>query len=95
MPAALLTLDVLLPGCASLKEKRGRIRPVLARLQREFNVSTAELDRLDSHGAAVLGCVCLSNEAVHCRQVLEAALAYTRMHFADVEIEKYRIEEVL
>jgi uncharacterized protein len=95
MPAALLTLELLLPGCASLKEKRGRIRPLLVRLQREFNVSSAELDRLDAHGTAVLGCACLSNDAVHCRQVLETALAYTRKHFPDVEIEEYRIVEIL
>lgn len=95
MPASLLILQILLPGCASLKEKRGRIRPVLARLQREFNVSSAELDQLDAHGAAVLGCVCLSNEKVHCRQVLENVLAYTRSHFPDVEIEDHHIEEIL
>ena len=88
-------MDVTLPGCASLKEKRGRIRPILARLQREFNISTAELDRLDAHGAAVLGCACLSNDTVHCRQVLENALSFTRKHYPDLEIEDFRIENIL
>ena len=95
MPVSLLTLTLSLPGCASLKEKRGRLRPLLARLQREFNVSTAELDRLDAHAAAVVGCACLSNESAHCRQVLESVLAYTRGHFPDLEIADHRIEEIL
>jgi uncharacterized protein len=33
-----LTIYLHLPGCASLKEKRGRLKPLLARLHREFNL---------------------------------------------------------
>ena len=39
-----LSLHLHLPGCASLKEKRGRIKPLMARLRREFNLSVAEMD---------------------------------------------------
>ncbi len=70
------------------------IRPLLARWQREFNVSAAELDLLDSRNEAILGCACLSNEAVHCRQVLERALAFGRERFPQVEFEEFRIEEL-
>jgi len=38
-----LTFHLHLPGCASLKEKRSRLKPLLARLHRQFNVSTAEM----------------------------------------------------
>ena len=40
---ATLTLHLHLPACASLKEKRGRIKPLMARLRREFNVSVADI----------------------------------------------------
>jgi uncharacterized protein YlxP (DUF503 family) len=42
---AILTIHLHLPGCASLKEKRGRIKPIMTRLRREFNLSVAEMDR--------------------------------------------------
>ncbi len=35
----LLTLNIQLPGCTSLKETRGRLKPLLARLHREFGIS--------------------------------------------------------
>ena len=41
---AILTIHLHLPTCSSLKEKRGRIKPLMARLRREFNVSAAEMD---------------------------------------------------
>jgi uncharacterized protein YlxP (DUF503 family) len=34
--------ELHLEGCASLKEKRSRIRPLTAALRRQFNVSVAE-----------------------------------------------------
>jgi tripartite-type tricarboxylate transporter receptor subunit TctC len=36
---ATLTIHLHLPTCTSLKEKRGRIRPLIARLHREFNTA--------------------------------------------------------
>ena len=44
---ATLTIHLHLPACSSLKEKRGRIKPLMARLHREFNVSVAEMDLQD------------------------------------------------
>jgi uncharacterized protein YlxP (DUF503 family) len=41
MSIGILTLEIQLPGCKSLKEKRSRLKPLIARLHREFNVSVA------------------------------------------------------
>ena len=41
---AILTIHLHLPGCASLKEKRELIKPLMVRLRREFNISVAEMD---------------------------------------------------
>ncbi len=49
MHISALTLELHLPGCDSLKEKRGRIKPLLAGLHRQYNVSAAEIERQDNH----------------------------------------------
>ncbi|HLO17425.1 MAG TPA: DUF503 domain-containing protein, partial [Anaerolineales bacterium] len=67
---ATLTIHLHLPGCASLKEKRGRIKPLIARLHREFNISVAELDLQDKWQEAVITCAMVGNE----RGYLESAL---------------------
>ena len=44
MVAKLLTVDLLIPGCSSLKEKRFVLSSLKTRLRRKFNVSVAEID---------------------------------------------------
>ncbi|HHY89924.1 MAG TPA: DUF503 domain-containing protein [Chloroflexi bacterium] len=66
-----LTLHLLLPGCRSLKEKRGRLKPLLARLHRDFNISAAEIDRQDIWQETVVGCVVISNDANHSSRLLQ------------------------
>ncbi|MCJ7708279.1 MAG: DUF503 domain-containing protein, partial [Anaerolineales bacterium] len=43
MHVGALTLELRLPGCSSLKQKRSRLKPLLAALHREFNLSAAEI----------------------------------------------------
>jgi len=47
MIVKLLTVDLLFPGCSSLKEKRFVLKSLTARLRRRFNVSVAEVDFQD------------------------------------------------
>lgn len=44
MVAKLLTVDLLIPGCSSLKDKRLVLSSLKTRLRRKFNVSVAEVD---------------------------------------------------
>jgi len=44
MVVKLLTLDLLFPGCSSLKEKRFVLTSLKTRLRKRFNVSIAEVD---------------------------------------------------
>ena len=66
-----LTLHLHLPGCSSLKEKRGRIKPFIHRLRGEFNLSVAEIGRQDAWQEAVVGCAMMGND----RAFLESALS--------------------
>lgn len=92
MPIGLLTLHFLLPGCASLKEKRGRLKPLMARLHREFNISVAEVDHHDSYREALLACAVVSNEAVHNQHVLQKVIAYIESNWPDLPLVGEKIE---
>lgn len=84
--AAALTLELRLPGCASLKEKRGRLRPLLTGLHRTFNVSAAEIGRMDSHSHAVVACAVISNQSAQVDRVLSGLPAWIEAHHPDIEI---------
>jgi uncharacterized protein YlxP (DUF503 family) len=80
----LLTLQIHLPGCASLKEKRSRIKPLIARLHREFNISIAEMDDLDSWQEAVLACALVSNHNGHTQRSLQKIVTWIEKNWPDV-----------
>lgn len=86
MPVGLLTLEIRIPGCSSLKEKRSRIKPLLARLQREFNVSTAEMERLDAWQEAEIACAAVSNEAAQAARVLQEVVRWVENNWPDVDV---------
>lgn len=93
MPLALLTLHLFIPGCTSLKEKRSRLKPLLARLHRQFNVSTAELGQNDSWQHASIGCAVVSNDPAHNRRSLQTVAAWIEKNWPDVQIVDDRLEE--
>ena len=92
MPVAVLSLYLKFSGCTSLKEKRSQIKPLVARLQREFNLSVAEMDLLDRWREGVVACAVISNDGGQCQRVLQSVIEFTQHHFPDVEIAEHHIE---
>ena len=92
MSVGLLTLQLSIPGCASLKEKRSRIKPLIARLRREFNVSVAEMERLDSWQEAVIGCTLISNDPAQTQRSLQAVVSWIETYWPDLEVSNDEIE---
>ncbi|MBS1250759.1 MAG: hypothetical protein MAG431_02355 [Chloroflexi bacterium] len=92
MSLGLLILHIRISGCASLKEKRGRIKPLLARLGREFNVSAAELDYQDNWQNALIGCSLLSNNHHHTQRSLQKIIPWIEKHRPDLYIIEEKIE---
>lgn len=88
----LLTLELEIPGCASLKEKRSRIKPLLARLHREFNVSAAELAHLDAWSRTLVGCTLVSNDAVQAQRALQAVAVWVEDNWPDLQVLDFQIE---
>lgn len=92
MSIGLLTLHIHLPGCSSLKEKRSRLKPLLARLHKEFNISVAEMDHLDAWGDSILACAFVSNDKRHTQRVLQRVIKWLENNWPDVDLVDEQIE---
>ncbi|RPJ49527.1 MAG: DUF503 domain-containing protein [Chloroflexi bacterium] len=92
MSIGLLTLHLHLPGCSSLKEKRSKIKPVLARLRREFNVASAELDLQDVWQDALIGCVTVSSDTAQNQRLLQQVVNFIERSWPDLTLMDHRIE---
>ena len=79
-----LEFDLLLGDVHSLKQKRSVVRPIVAELQRKFNVSAAETDSAALHRRAGIGVAAVCGDARHLTDVLDAA---ERLVAARPEIE--------
>lgn len=70
----LLTVQLLLPGCNSLKEKRQVLRSVIDRLHNRYQVSAAEVGENDIWRRATLGVAMVSNSRSHLDSVLTSVM---------------------
>lgn len=94
MAVALLTLELYLPLNDSLKGKRSILRPLIARLRRDYNVSVCEADAQDMLSRAVLEVVCVSaNEALAQRQLQKIANRVEDWRM-DAQLVDYTIESI-
>ena len=89
---AILTIHLHLPACNSLKEKRGRIKPLMSRIRRQFNVSVAEMGFQDQWQEALIGCAMLGNEAGFLQAALQTVQKWIQGNWPDGMIEEHRIE---
>ena len=94
MALGLLTLHLHIPGCQSLKEKRSRLKPLLARLRREFNISVAEIEHNDAWQSAVIACAAISNSAVHTQRYLNSVIVWIENNRPDMTILDDQIEMI-
>ena len=89
---ATLTIHLHLPTCASLKEKRGRIKPLIARLHREFNISVAEMDLQDKWQEAIIVCAMVGNERGHLESALQNVAKWIERNWPDGDVIKEKVE---
>jgi len=92
MKVGLLILYLHLPGCSSLKEKRGRLKPLLHRLHREFNISVAEIDQMDIWQNATIACALVSNGQAHTQKVLQTIVNWVESSWPDVSVISDQLE---
>ncbi len=89
---ATITFHLHLPGCASLKEKRGRIKPLISRLRREFNLSVAEIGLNDRWNQTLIGCAMIGNDSAFLQSALEAVCRWVKANWTDGDIWDTKIE---
>ncbi len=92
MSLGMLTLHIHISGCTSLKEKRSRLKPLLARLHREFNVSAAEMDLHDAWQEAVIACALVSNDHKHTQRTLQKIIHWIENNRQDIILVEERLE---
>jgi len=88
-----ITLHI--PHSQSLKQKRGTVKSVLARLHNEFNVSAAEIDTHDAWQVATLGIAYVSTSAAHADEVIAKAVRFVERHAVDAVLTDYETEIVM
>ena len=91
---ATLTIHLHLPACASLKEKRGRVKPLISRLHREFNISVAEMDLQDKWDEAIIGCAMIGNDPAFLQSALQNVAKWMESHWTDGDVIEQKIEIV-
>ena len=92
MKIGVLQMHLGLPGCASLKEKRGRIKPLFSHLHQEYNVSVAELGRQDAWQDSVVGCALICNDERVIQKTFEKIKSATQSFYTEIEVTEDHIE---
>ncbi len=88
----LCTIELYLPGMASLKDKRSVLKSMLARMRKTFNVSASEVDHQDVWQSAVVAVAYVSNSTVRTNQVIDKVLKWIENTCPDVQIMNENIE---
>ncbi len=71
MVVGALTLELHLPGCRSLKDKRALVRPLLEAARQRHGVSAAEVGLPDERRRARLGFALVSGDGGQARRLLQ------------------------
>jgi len=86
------TVELHLPGNGSLKGKRRVLKPILARLRREFNLATAEVAHQDVWQSAQVALVTVANDPGRVHAVLEQAVRWIETYHPEVQVVDWEIE---
>jgi uncharacterized protein YlxP (DUF503 family) len=92
MVVGVCCVELHLSGNKSLKGKRGILKPLLARLRREFEVAAAEVGENDAWQSAEIALVTVANESGHVHTVLGRAVHWIEVHCPDVQVVDWEIE---
>jgi uncharacterized protein YlxP (DUF503 family) len=65
-----LRIELYMPQCRTLKEKRQVVKSIIDRTRGRFNVAVAEVDKQDLWQVCSLGITCVSNSEYAVRELL-------------------------
>ncbi|MGN7470186.1 DUF503 domain-containing protein [Brevibacillus sp. SAFN-007a] len=78
-------MELFLPACHNLKEKRAIVKSLIGKLRSRFNVSAAEMAYLEQWQRTVLGIAAVANEMSFLQQEMQAVVRFVENH-PDVEL---------
>ncbi len=85
-------IDLLIPGCGSLKEKRSVLKRIIHRTRNEFNVSMAEVDDNDLWRRARIGFSVVGNDHAYINAKMDHILRFIdRLELAEVIRNRFEI----
>jgi len=87
-----------LQGTVTLKDKRRIVKSLIERLKSRFNVSAAEIDRLDNKQIAVIGIAVVSNDHTFTVSQLDTIMNFIyndgRFYVGDVKTDVFAFDEI-
>ncbi len=78
-------VELFLPSCQNLKEKRAIVKSIIGRLRSKFNVSVAEMSYLEQWQRTELVIAAVANEMSFLQKELDAAVRLVE-HSAGAEL---------
>jgi len=91
MVVGALEVELHLPGCRSLKDKRLVLRSLMTRLRNRFNVAVGEVDHHDLWQRALVGIVTVAGDTAVAHSILQHAQDVVerdpRVEMIDVHVE--------
>lgn len=92
MVVGVCTILLDIPMSDSLKEKRHALKPILAHLRNNFNVSVAEVADHDTWQRATIAVACVSTEDHYAHGLLMHVVEVVERLRTDTTLVDYRIE---
>jgi uncharacterized protein YlxP (DUF503 family) len=91
MTIGVCRLELYLPSCGSLKQKRSVLKSLTARIQNKFNVSVSEINDNDLWQKAEIGVAIITNESRYANQVLSSVVELVQRQY-DLSLIDYSVE---
>ena len=85
-------MKIHIPGSRSLKDKRSVVKSLLMRLQKQFNISIAEVGDHDLWQMTTIGIACVSNHTDRVDEVISAAISLIERDLPTIEIIEKELE---
>lgn len=82
---ASVQIELFLPACQNLKEKRAIVKSLLGKVRSRFNVSAAEMAYPEQWQRTILGIAAVANEMSFLQQEIQAVVRFVENH-PDVEL---------
>ena len=92
MAVGLLYLEMGIPLCNSLKDKRSRLKPLIYRLRKEFNISVCEFAHQDDKTSTVIGCSMINDSKTYIEKEFSKIVDFIPRLFGDFEIHSHSTE---